>query len=204
MFQYRQVLARLRAGDSERDIARSKLMSRQKLAALRALAAEQGWLDLANELPDEATIAAAVGAGRRACSTVSSVEPWRELVVQWQAAGVQGKAIHAALKRQHGYAGSYSSVARMLVSLRGQQPVATTVRLSFEPGEAAQCQGSPNSPQRAPFSLEIRRALDIKGCFFSQTSERLQRRDFKFRFRRLRRGRNAPVGVHARLLSRHQ
>jgi hypothetical protein len=30
MFQYRQVLARLRAGDSERDIARSKLMGRQK------------------------------------------------------------------------------------------------------------------------------------------------------------------------------
>jgi hypothetical protein len=53
-------------------------------------------------------------------------------------AGVQGKAIHAALRRQHGYGGSYSSVARMLVALRGQQPVASTVRLSFEPGEAAQ------------------------------------------------------------------
>jgi transposase len=138
MFQYRQVLARLRAGDSERDIARSKLMGRQKLAALRELAAERGWLDPAREPPDEAAIAAALGAGRRASSTVSSVEPWRELIAQWQAAGVQGKAIHAALQRQHGYAGSYSSVARMLVALRGQQPVTTTVRLSFEPGEAAQ------------------------------------------------------------------
>lgn len=138
MFQYRQVLARLRAGDSERDIARSKLMGRQKLAALRALAVEHGWLDPAQALPDEATIAQAVGTARRASSTVSSVEPWRDLVAQWQAAGVQGKAIHAALRRQHGYTGSYSSVARMLVALRGTQPVATTVRLSFEPGEAAQ------------------------------------------------------------------
>jgi transposase len=138
MFQYRQVLARLRAGDSERDIARSKLMGRQKLAALRVLAAEHGWLDPARELPDEAALAAAVGAGRRASSTVSSVEPWRELVAQWQAAGVQGKAIHAALRRQYGYSGSYSSVARMLVALRGVQPPEVTVRLSFEPGEAAQ------------------------------------------------------------------
>jgi hypothetical protein len=92
MFQYRQVLARLRAGDSERDIARTKLMGRQKLAALRALAASHGWLDTALELPDEATIAAALGAGQRARSTISSVEPWREQVAQWQAAGVQGKA----------------------------------------------------------------------------------------------------------------
>ena len=138
MFQYRQVLARLRAGDSERDIARSKLMGRQKLAALRVLAAEHGWLDPARELPDEAAIAAVVGVGHRASSTVSSVEPWRELVTQWQAAGVQGKAIHAALRRQCGYSGSYSSVARMLVALRGVQPPEVTVRLSFEPGEAAQ------------------------------------------------------------------
>jgi hypothetical protein len=36
MFQYRQVLARLRQGDSERDIARSRLMGRRKVAALRA------------------------------------------------------------------------------------------------------------------------------------------------------------------------
>lgn len=38
MFHYRQVLARLRAGDSERDVARSGSMGRQKVAALRELA----------------------------------------------------------------------------------------------------------------------------------------------------------------------
>lgn len=43
MFQYRQALVRLRAGDSERDIARSGLMGRQKLAAVRELAQVQGW-----------------------------------------------------------------------------------------------------------------------------------------------------------------
>ena len=138
MYQYRQVLVRMRAGDSERDIARSKLMGRQKAGWLRTLAAEQGWLDVAAELPDEATIAAALGPARRARNTVSSVEPWRERIAQWLGAGVQGSAIYAALKREHGYHGSYSSVARMIVALRGAMPADATVRLTFAPGEAAQ------------------------------------------------------------------
>ena len=45
MFQYRQVLVRLRAGDTVREIARSGLMGRDKLGALRAIAERQGWLD---------------------------------------------------------------------------------------------------------------------------------------------------------------
>ena len=138
MFHYRQALARLRAGDSERDIARCGLMGRQKLAAVRELAQAHGWLDPSHELPDEAAIEAALGQRRRASSTVSSVEPWRHQVAQWLEAGVQGKAIHAALKRLHGYSGSYSSVARLLVDLRGRRPPGVTVRLDFEPGEATQ------------------------------------------------------------------
>lgn len=138
MFQYRQVLVRLRAGDSERELARSGLMGREKLATFRALAARHGWLDAQAALPDDATLAAVLGEARRARSTVSSVEPHRAIVEHWLDAGVGGKAIHAALCREHGYTGSYSSVARMLASLRAQQPPEVTVRLSFEPGDAAQ------------------------------------------------------------------
>lgn len=65
MFEYRQVLLRLRAGDSDRDIARAKLMGRQKLALLRAKAIELGWLDPGGEPPDELTNAAAEGFVRR-------------------------------------------------------------------------------------------------------------------------------------------
>jgi len=138
MFQYRQVLVRLRAGDSERELARGGLMGRDKLASFRALASRQGWLDASAELPDDATIAAAIGDSRRARSTISTVEPHRAVVQHWLNAGVGGKAIHAALCREHGYTGSYSSVARMLVALRGEQPPEVTVRLTFEPGDAAQ------------------------------------------------------------------
>ena len=44
MFQYRQALVRLRQGDPNRDIARSGLMGRPKVALFRALAESAGWL----------------------------------------------------------------------------------------------------------------------------------------------------------------
>ena len=57
MFQYRQVLVRLREGDSERVIARDGLMGREKVAAFRALSRAQGWLELDVPLPEESAIA---------------------------------------------------------------------------------------------------------------------------------------------------
>ena len=138
MFQYRQVLVRLRAGDTVREIARSGLMGRDKLGALRAVAQAHGWLDAGAEVPADEAIVAALGQGRRASSTISSVEPHREVVRRWLDAGVQGRAIHAALKRERAYIGSYSAVVRMLRQLRGEQPLEVTVRLSFAPAEAAQ------------------------------------------------------------------
>lgn len=138
MFQYRQVLVRLRQGDSERDIARARLMGRRKAKELRALALERGWLEPGAALPQDTEIAAALGAARRAASTVSSVEPYRAIVERWLAQGVSGVAIHAALKREHGYAGSYSSVYRMIAAVRTALPPDATVPLAFAPAEAAQ------------------------------------------------------------------
>jgi len=66
MFQYRQVLVRLRAGDTVREIARSGLMGRDKLGALRTVAEQQGWLDASADVPGDEAIVAALGAGRRA------------------------------------------------------------------------------------------------------------------------------------------
>jgi hypothetical protein len=44
----------------------------------------------------------------------------------------------AEYARNHGYPGSYSSLYRMIVSIRGETPPAATVPLAFAPGEAAQ------------------------------------------------------------------
>lgn len=138
MFQYRQILARLRQGDTDRDIARARLMGRRKAGELRSLASERGWLEAGTPLPEDAAIAAAVGEARRAASTVSSVEPHRAIVERWLTQGVNGVAIHAALKRERGYRGSYSSVYRMIAAVRAALPPDATAPLSFAPGEAAQ------------------------------------------------------------------
>ena len=58
MFQYRAVLVRLRQGDSDRDIARARLMGRPKVAALRALAIKHGWIVADKPLPADSEIAA--------------------------------------------------------------------------------------------------------------------------------------------------
>lgn len=138
MFQYRQVLVRLRQGDSEREIARSRLMGRPKAAYFRALAARMGWLDPQTALPSDEQIAAALGSARRARSTISAAETHRALVERWDAEGVSGVVIHAALVREHAFTGSYSSIHRLLASIHARRAPEATVPLLFAPAEAAQ------------------------------------------------------------------
>lgn len=51
MHHYRQALLRMRQGDSDRDIAKGRLMGRRSAAALRNLAAAQGWLSMEGKRP---------------------------------------------------------------------------------------------------------------------------------------------------------
>jgi SagB-type dehydrogenase family enzyme len=56
MHPYRQILARMRLGDSDRRIARSGLMDRHRIAVLRQIAASAGWLDLRRPLPEDSEL----------------------------------------------------------------------------------------------------------------------------------------------------
>lgn len=138
MYHYRQVLLRIRQGDSDRDIARSGLMGRPKSAAVRAIAAAHGWLNPATPLPDDAALAAVFAHKAASPSNVSTLTPYRESITQWIDDGLQGTTIHAALCRNHGYTGSYSAVRRFLQAQAAAQPLVTTMRLHFDPGDAAQ------------------------------------------------------------------
>ncbi len=99
MHEYRQALMRLRQGDSEREIARSGLMGRAKVARFRELAREKGWLELTRPLPPDAEIAAALAPPRVPLTAQSTLAAYRQLVAQWLGQGVSGVAIHAALVR---------------------------------------------------------------------------------------------------------
>lgn len=139
MYQYRQILVRMRQGDSDRDIARSKTMGRKKIAQVRAIANERGWLVPDIALPDDVALASVL-ARKDALppSCLSTLEPWREQISKWRTAGIQGSTIHATLKRNHGYTGSYSSVYRFLCQLTDLQEPDVPLRLTFKPAEAAQ------------------------------------------------------------------
>lgn len=137
MYEYRQVLVRMRQGDSDREIARSGLMGRGKAATLRATASQHGWLDPQRALPEDAALAGVLARPTREAGPASTAEPFREQILAWREAGVQGTTIFDALVRNHGFTGSYSAVRRFLQSLDAATPKATVI-LDFAPGEAAQ------------------------------------------------------------------
>ena len=163
MFEYRQVLVRMRLGDSDRALAKAGLIGRPKAKALRQLAESQGWLDADQPLPDDAALSLALRQSPGRAAAQSSVEPYRERVSEWVKQGIQAKAIHQALVRRHGYRGSYSSVYRFVCSVKPHLPKAT-MHLEFAPGEAAQIDFG-----TGPQLVDMRTGEIIKTHFFLMT-----------------------------------
>ena len=136
MYEYRQVLVRMRQGQSDRMISRARLMGRDKAQQVRAIADARGWLDPVQALPDDSALAEVFARAREA-ATPSVLEPYREQIEAWCREGIQGTTIHRLLRRRFEFRGSYSAVRRFLSKL-DPGPAGRTIRLSFEPGEAVQ------------------------------------------------------------------
>ncbi|HWT79276.1 MAG TPA: IS21 family transposase, partial [Candidatus Methylomirabilis sp.] len=137
MFQYRQVIHRLRMGESDRAIAKTKLIGRLKCAQVRAIAEENGWLGEV-PLPDDSELAAAFETKQPMNPTHLSLSlPYEQKIQTWAGDGIRCSTIHRTLVDRFGFAGSYSSVRRLARKLRKQGPRATCI-LDFAPGEAAQ------------------------------------------------------------------
>lgn len=164
MYQYRQILVRMRQGDTDRDIARARLMGRRKLARIRARAEALGWLKAETPLPEDAQLAQVLARPAVRASCLSSLTPWQEQIRQWFTAGIQGTTIHAALVREHGYTGSYSSVHRMVRRLKAEVLPEVPLRLEFEPGEAAQVDFG-----AGPRLVDVHTGEECKTWFFVMT-----------------------------------
>ena len=136
VYEIRNVIARMRLGETDRQISRAGLMGRNKAAVLRRLAIEHGWLNKDVAMPSNETIAAAMAPSTTPIYT-SSIDPYAEQVLAWARCGVTGVAIHQGLVRNFEFTGAYSSVKRFLQRHCKAEP-ATTVILDFKPGEAAQ------------------------------------------------------------------
>lgn len=132
MHHYQAVLAQMRSGKSDREIARLGLMGRHKCQELRAVAQARGWLE--GELPGPSELHGSLSSKSRP-AVPSGVEQYRDKVRAWVADGVAATTIFGALKRE-GFGGSYSAVRRFVQRL--PQAVEATVPLDFGPGESAQ------------------------------------------------------------------
>lgn len=137
MFQYRQVIHRMRMGESDRTIAQSKIIGRLKCAQVRAIAEQKGWLS-DGPLPDDAELADVFSPAKAPNPThVSLSLRFQQQIQEWMDKGVCWTTIYQTLVDRFGFQGSYSSVRRLGQSLKKQHPDATCI-LDFAPGEAAQ------------------------------------------------------------------
>jgi transposase len=134
--EIRSIISRMRLGETDRQISRAGLMGRNKAAALRRIAVEQGWLNEETAMPSSEIIAAAMLPMATQAQS-SSLDPYSEQVLAWAKHGVTGVAIHQTLMRNFGFTGAYNSVKRFLKRHRKAEPV-TTIILDFKPGEASQ------------------------------------------------------------------
>ena len=137
MHYLRDLIYRLRAGESERQIARDLGLSRGVVRKYHGWAEGKGFLDLAVSLPDEATLSSELGKAPGPPRQPSSVEPFDTVVRDLLAQGCEMTAITARLQEDYGYTGSYSSVRRYVRRICPPEP-RVTVRVHSAPGEEAQ------------------------------------------------------------------
>ena len=93
MHQYRQVIVRMRLGDTDRGVANLGLMGRKKAAEVRSLAQRHGWSDLDQPLPEEEVLAQVLSSSTARPQIPSLVLPHREDVQQSRQDGIRGNAI---------------------------------------------------------------------------------------------------------------
>jgi len=137
MHQYRQVIHRMRQGQSDRAIAKTKLMGRVKCGFVRSIAKEKGWFE-SGPLPDDNQLSKLFEVSKTANPTqISLTKPHEDKIHTWVEQGVQATTIFQALVEQFAFTGSYSSVRRKVKKIRAKNPQATCV-LDFAPAEAAQ------------------------------------------------------------------
>ena len=106
MNHIRDLLHRLRAGESERRIARDMQLSRQTVRKYHELAQSEGYLEKGSPLPDDKTLQKALGPGTQPPRNISSVEPFGETVKELRKQGVEMVAILQRLQADYGYRGS--------------------------------------------------------------------------------------------------
>jgi transposase len=133
---YKDIIYRLRAGESERQISRDLGICRQTVHKYKLKAQAEGFLE-GTRMPGEGKVRESLGPVPKPPKIPSSLEPYRESVQNYVDQGLEMVAIYQRLKEQQDYHGSYSSVRRYVKHLKPKE-VEAFVRVHCEAGEEMQ------------------------------------------------------------------
>jgi len=120
------LIRRLRAGESERRIARNMQISRPTIHKYHELARQQGYLEKEAVVSNDETLQEVLGPGPQPPKIASSLEGYGDVVKTLHKQGVEMVAIWQRLKDNYGYPGSYSSVRRFVAHLEPEEVEAYT------------------------------------------------------------------------------
>ena len=157
MHYLRDLVYRLRQGESERAIARDLGLSRMTVRKYHARAEAAGYLKAEATLPPPETVMRTLGTASEVPRPASGVEPYAAVVAELLAQRVEVMTIFDRLHDDHGYQGSYSSVRRYVQRVH-PQPARVTVRVHTGPGEEAQIDFGAAGPFVDPASGRARSA----------------------------------------------
>lgn len=138
MWNIREILRRVRLGESDRAIVKALGVSRKTVRKYREWAAQAALP--AGELPPTEQLHALLQTSQPETpppQAPSAVEPYRALVGRWREQGLECQAIWQRLQRDHGFTGSYTAVWRFVGQLEDATPT-VTVRIEVKPGDEAQ------------------------------------------------------------------
>lgn len=142
MFEYRQIIHRMRSGESDRTISKSGLIGRAKSKWIRVIAKINGWLNLEQPIPNEEDIATSVAqhSNNNTKKIANVVEPFAEQINTWLNQGASAKVIYNALVERCNFNNSYHVVARYIKKIKEAKTLCEdiTIPLIFTPGEAVQ------------------------------------------------------------------
>ncbi len=133
----KDIIHRLRSGESERRISRDLQISRPTVPKYYELAKRKGFLDPEKPMPDHATLLAALGPGPKPPKMISSLEAHRAVVEELLKQGLEKMAVWQRLRDNYGYTGSYSAIRRFVSQIETAEPEAYT-RVHTAPGEEMQ------------------------------------------------------------------
>lgn len=156
----RELLRHLQSTPNDSAIQRTTGLNRRTIARYRAWATQHALLNPAQPLPPLEVLqhlAATTMTVTPPPQTVSSVEPYRDLVLQLHAQGVEGAAIRLRLQEQVGYTGSVSAIYRFLHRVNPPHPD-VPMRIERAPGTEAQVDFGYAGRMRDPATGQLRKA----------------------------------------------